>query len=138
MLVYATVGDYLDVDDNPPDNIDALLATASRLVRKATKSAIYDVDAAGKPSDVDVLAAFRDATVLHAKAMADAGITSPNAGAAGISALVTSASIVGASVSYAGATGDTLTARAGLLSTLCADALWCLESVGMIWGVQTW
>jgi len=64
VLVYAEASDLAEAPwslDPAPDNADRLIARASQLVRAATRSAIYDVDAAGKPSDEDVLAGFRDA-----------------------------------------------------------------------------
>ncbi len=143
MLTYATAADFNEqaTSDLTVEQISRLLTTASRLVRLATKTAIYDVDSAGKPSDPDVLEAFRDATVIHAQALATAGITSPSAGAtAGAGGVVASASILGASITYAagsnssGATAD----REALLAQLCPDALWCLESAGLVRAVQTW
>lgn len=147
MLLYATPADFnaLGTADLSVPEINRLLGAASRLVRDATRAAIYDTDSAGKPSDPDILAAFVEATVLHARALLDAGITNPAAGAtAGATATVSSASILGASITYAAgwsaASGSTVTDdRAALLATLCPDAVWALESAGVFPGVvQTW
>lgn len=146
MLLYATPADFnaLGAADLSVPEINRLLGAASRLVRNATRAAIYDTDSAGKPSDPDILAAFVEATTLHARAMLDAGITNPAAGAtAGAAATVSSASILGASITYgtgSAASGSTVTDdRAALLEALCPDALWALESAGVLPGVvQTW
>ena len=139
MLTYASPDDYLSAVGDDPDNCAALLRTASRLVRQATRAAIYDVLPSGAPSDATIAAAFREATVTHAAAMAAAGITGdPAAGRAILTGQITSSSIGKASVQRAtvqGADED----RNALLTFLCPDALWCLESAGVLSGrVQTW
>lgn len=61
--VYATADDYAAWSGAAaPSDVDRRLARASELVELATVTAYYDVDAAGMPTDADVLAAFRDAT----------------------------------------------------------------------------
>lgn len=67
-LVYATLGDLAggkpeDVTLSSSDTeLARQLAAASRDIRRATKTAIYDVDTDGYPTNVDVRAAFRLAT----------------------------------------------------------------------------
>lgn len=139
MRVYATSSDYFAVfPADSTDDVEPFLRTASRLVYLATRMATYDVDSAGKPSDPTVAAAFTEATVLHAHALISAGITDPTAGAATLPAQVASSSIGSASITYARNTGAD-TARAALLTTLCDDAAWALESADLTGGVvQTW
>lgn len=139
MRVYATSSDYFAVfPADVAEDLDPFLRTASRLVYLATRMATYDVDSAGKPSDPTVAAAFTEATVLHANAMIGAGITNPAAGAAGLPGQVASSSIGSGSITYA-RNADAEAARASLLTALCDDALWALESAGLTGGVvQTW
>ena len=139
MRVYATSSDYFAVfPADSTDDVEPFLRTASRLVYMATRAARYGVDAAGQPSDPTVAAAFTEATVLHAHALISAGITDPTAGAATLPAQVASSSIGSASITYARNTGAD-TARAALLTTLCDDAAWALESADLTGGVvQTW
>jgi hypothetical protein len=76
--VYATRADlvaYAPAGFTVPTDPEAtrLLTSASKLIRRATKTAIYDVDAQGYPSDVDIRAAFRDATCAQALWWLDTG-----------------------------------------------------------------
>ena len=138
MRVYAATGDYITVF--PDDDYDPTLnlRAASRVVARATRAARYDVDSAGKPSDPTILAAFTEATVLHAHALYSAGITDPTGGAGTLPGVVASSSIGSASLTYT-RSADSETARAALLDTLCADAAWALESAGLASGpVSTW
>lgn len=139
MRVYATSSDYFAAfPADSTDDIEPFLRTASRLVYLATRMATYDVDSSGKPSDPTISAAFTEATVLHANAMIGAGITNPAAGAAGLPGQVASSSIGSASITYA-RNADADTARVALLSGLCEDARWALDSAGLLSGtVRTW
>jgi hypothetical protein len=67
-LVYANLG---DLAGNKPEDVTLSssdteltrqLASASREIRRATKTAIYDVDTDGYPTDTDLREAFRLAT----------------------------------------------------------------------------
>lgn len=67
-LVYATLG---DLAGNKPEDVTLsssnteltrLLGSASREIRRATKTAIYDVDTDGYPTKVDIREAFQLAT----------------------------------------------------------------------------
>lgn len=83
VLVYAEASDLAEAPwslDPAPDNADRLIARASQLVRAATRSAVYDVDAAGKPSDEDVLAGFRDAVCAQVAVWVAADIDPSQAG----------------------------------------------------------
>jgi hypothetical protein len=69
--VFATVEQYeAYTGASAPANAERLLARASRLVSAATKTALYDTDPAGYPSDTDVREAFRDATCAQVEVWA--------------------------------------------------------------------
>jgi hypothetical protein len=123
VLVYATDAE-LGAWCNPlPDNADSLLRDASALVRKATRNDRYDVDAAGKPTDPDVIEAFRDATCKQVAIWAANDIDS-NKGVAGLEQLPASSSIAGASVSYDGAVNaEIAAARAQSTTALAVEAV---------------
>lgn len=123
MLVYATDAE-LGAWCNPiPDKAVTLLRDASALVRKATRNDIYDVDAAGKPTDPDVIEAFRDATCKQVALWAANDVDSDK-GSAGIDQLPASSSIAGASVSFDGAVNAAIAAaRAESTKTLAAEAV---------------
>lgn len=130
ILVYATSGDLVTwTGASAPDNVTTLLRTASLLVRKATRTAIYNVDSAGAPTDQDTIDAFRDATCAQAAAM-DANDVDPLAGQAGASQEVASSSIASASVSFASGSADT--SAADLLSDLCSEAAMILGEAGLL------
>lgn len=67
-LVYATLGDLTGYTAGStyvvPGEPEAtrVLTAASKAIRRATKSAVYDTDTNGYPSDAAVRQAFRDAT----------------------------------------------------------------------------
>lgn len=72
--VYATTADLANfLQDVPPANARKLLVQASRDIERATKTAIYDTDTNGFPTDAAVLAAFRDATCAQAEWWAETG-----------------------------------------------------------------
>jgi hypothetical protein len=67
VLIYATTADLAEwTQQAAPANAASLLRSASLLVREATKSAYYAVDANNLPTDTDVLEAFRDSTCAQA------------------------------------------------------------------------
>lgn len=65
--VYATESDYLEFteDDIAPDRIDSLLRRASAQVESHIRTAVYDTDEDGYPTDPDVSDALRDATCAY-------------------------------------------------------------------------
>jgi hypothetical protein len=70
-LVYATLADmagYAPAGTKLPDATEAVrvLTSASKFIRRATKTAIYDVDVDGYPTDAKIRQAFRDATCAQA------------------------------------------------------------------------
>ncbi|GAB3224132.1 hypothetical protein GCM10027447_12440 [Glycomyces halotolerans] len=72
--VYATPQEYADWlhpesapgAEDPPAGAERALRAASARVRKLTRTACYETDENGLPTDSDVLAAFRDATCAQA------------------------------------------------------------------------
>ncbi|PSK95774.1 hypothetical protein CLV30_12826 [Haloactinopolyspora alba] len=136
MLTYATETDLTASPwgiDPVPANVAALLRSASLLVRRKTRTAVYATDADGYPSDTGLRQAFTDATCAQAASWAAAGID-PTGGTAGAKqTAVTSKGIGSASLSYAGgaAAAD---ARARALDTLCPDAATVLVTAGVLHG----
>jgi len=110
--VYVTAAEYGDATDDQ-------LARASLAVDRALIGAIYDTDSNGMPTDADVLAAIKRATIAQARAIAavDGG------------PLLKSASIGSASYSYDTRTPDGLTLPAG--GGLCPDAAAELQLAGL-------
>lgn len=103
VLVYAEAADLSASPwmlSSPPDNAARLIASASNLVRTATRSAVYDVDPAGKPSDTEVLAGFRDAVCAQVTTWIAADIDPTQAGA-GASKVVAARGMGPRSVQYA-------------------------------------
>ena len=104
---YATPAElaaFLTPDPAPADAVAGrLLDRASRDVRRATKTAVYLVDATGLPTDPDVLAALKEATLEHAAWRIGRGEEDgiPSGGGA-----VTSATIVGVNVTQATGAGS--------------------------------
>ena len=63
MTAYATPAEFTTFAAGVlPADIDRLLLRASELVDDYTRTAMYDVDTDGFPTDADDIAAFRDAT----------------------------------------------------------------------------
>jgi len=76
MTVYATAGDYTAVTgQTAPADIDARLAAASDDIAYATRTAVYDTDTDGLPTDTVVLDAFMRATCWQAAYSIDSGVT---------------------------------------------------------------
>lgn len=89
---------YNDVDDH---ELEKLLTHASRLVRKATRRAIYDTDPAGNPTDIDTIETFREATCLQVEAWVRAGVHQDvGTGGAQQPAQLTASSENGASLTF--------------------------------------
>lgn len=129
VLVYAEASDLVAwTGREAPDNADVLLRSASLLVRQATRSAVYAVDASGLPTDAGIAGAFTDATCAHAAALAGAGVDPL---AAGTEAGVSSTSIGSASVTTLGYLGAEA-AKLKLATTLCAEAQAILDSAGLL------
>ena len=137
-LVYATSGDLTTwTGTTAPANADRLLRAASILVRNATRAALYDVDQAGKPSDADVLTAFRDATCAQAAMWAAADID-PSEGGVGVAEpAVVSKSMGGRSIQYADLSGSVTVQqdRAKAARELCAEAVAILADAGLTSGM---
>ena len=138
MLVYATPTDLaMWAGDPAPINASQLLRSASILVRDATRAALYDVDQAGKPSDSDVLTAFKDATCAQAAMWAAAGIDPTEGGVAIGEPTVASKSMGGRSISYTDLSSSVTVQqdRAKAARELCAEAVAILEAAGLTSGM---
>lgn len=131
MLVYATVEHLAEWCNPLPDNAATLLREASGLTRKATRCDSYDVDPAGKPTDPDVIAAFRDATCRHVAFWVANGID-PLAGVAGLEQIETSSSIAGGSVSLdAGQNAQIVASMVASLDRLIDPAMGILRDASL-------
>lgn len=72
--LYATSADYAEeLLEAPPTGIRRKLLTASRMVDQMLLTAIYDTDDDGMPTDDDMIAAMKLATVLQVEFAAGAG-----------------------------------------------------------------
>ena len=134
MRIYATTEDLTAwLAPNPvPEDAAGLLRSASFLVRSETKTAIYNTDADGYPTDEGKLGAFRDAVCAQAKFWADHKIN-PSLGAAGVAPLAASKSIGGASIQYSTYV-STAEARANAAGVLGPDAWYILADAGLLGG----
>lgn len=129
IVIYADPADFVAYTGSAiPDNITALLRSASILVREATVSAVYDVDDDNLPTDTDILTAMRDATCAHAAAL-DAASIDPLA--AGTEAGISSTSIGGAAISYLGHVGSEAR-RQALATSLAPEAALILRAAGLL------
>lgn len=80
--IYATAADlpaYEGGDTVPADQADVLLRLASGVVDRLATGRRYDTDAAGMPTDPDIVQAFKDATCLIAIEAHATGLTTPGA-----------------------------------------------------------
>lgn len=133
MLTYASSDDLTNWDATitQPDNVTALLRSASALVAKAVNENPYD------PATV-ITDPKRDATCAQVAAWLAAGVTP---GTAGLSTSTTSAPKKAVKTDSAEVQYDTtlsssaaaLTARAELLECLCPEAMAILQQAGVLW-----
>lgn len=128
MLVYATEEDLITYtgDVHTPDNVDRLIAAASALVRRATRTAHYSTTPAGAPSDADIADGFRDAVCAQIQWWSDNEID-PQTATARIGSGVKSKSIGSASITYE----DTSAATAVAAVTLCQPAVDILDDLNL-------
>ncbi|GAA1327589.1 hypothetical protein GCM10009592_14620 [Brachybacterium rhamnosum] len=123
MRVYATQEDLAEWSSVPiPDTVDRMLEAASRLIERATITAVYPTDPDGYPVDGDTRDGFRMATCAQVAAWVELGVN-PILGAAGVTAkpTLTGKSIGGASLSYSpGATSDVTATIGGLTEQAAA------------------
>lgn len=133
--VYATADDlrsYVGSEESPATiaNADDLLNQASRDVRRATRAAVYAVDADSMPTPGPIADALHDATVLQAAALHSIGWARATE-ATKARPNVVSKSMGGVSVTYERSSGQQ---RADALAggDLDADALQVLEDAGLL------
>jgi len=132
-LVYATSTDLVDGSwlASAPANADRLLASASRMIRVATITSRYQVDATGGPLDATLITAFRDAACAQVAAWVTAGIDPAVTAAAGTHRVVASKGLGSGNVAYAD--GEQLAAAQERLRTgLCEEATAILTDTGII------
>lgn len=133
-VVYATSEDLAGApwSVSPlPANVDRQLAYASRLVRAATRSAIYATDDDGAPTDAAVIAGFRDAVCAQVSAWVSLGITDPAAeGASSSGGVVTSKSLGPRSIGYAGTEGKAAE-RARIVRELTDEAAGYIDDLNL-------
>lgn len=136
-LVYATNEDLAAAPwlvTEPPANVARLLAYASQLVRGATRSALYDTDTDGKPTDTKVIAAFKDAVCAQVSTWVGAGINPEQAGG-GQSGVVASKSLGPRNVQYAVYERDA-EQRQRITLNLTGEAAGYLADLGLCSAVQ--
>jgi len=112
-----------------PKTAPRLLHFASNLVARATKTAIYRVDADGMPTDLRIVDALRDATCSQVTTWVGIGID-PAKGAADGGNAIASKSRGAASIQYA-VYASTVLARASAATTLSMDARIILAEAGL-------
>ncbi|GAB3166911.1 hypothetical protein GCM10027059_26580 [Myceligenerans halotolerans] len=133
VLVYATTSDLAASPwglTDPPANVARLLAHASGLVRTATLTAVYDVDAERLPTDTTVAEGFRDAVCAQVSTWVEAGIDPAQAGG-GNPGVVASKSLGPRSVQYAVYERDASQRR--YITTHLTD-----EAAGYLWDLDIW
>jgi hypothetical protein len=138
-LTYATTADLSDFTDTPEEDLPAKherwLTLASALVRDATRTAVYDTEPSGAPSDSDVADAFTNATCAQVAAWMDLGVD-PTTGPGGVDpGVVESSGIGGATVKWS--SSAQATAKAATVDELVPEAMLYLvdlERVVTVWG----
>lgn len=134
MLIYATADDLTAWTTAAPDNVDPLLRMASGMVRHQTRAARYYVDPAGKPSDLDILHAMRDATCAQVAFWVSAEIDPTSAGVGKTEKVVASKSRGDRSVSYVSTSALIEQARTAGSVVLCGEAWMILADAGLTSG----
>lgn len=132
-LIYATPTDLSAWIGSVPDNVIALLRSASRLVRKATATAFYAVDTNLLPTDATYLQAFNDATCAQAAFWAANNID-PTTGGITTAAPIRARKIGSASLDYDTSVVSSVTAyaaKAFAARTLCEESQDILQLAGI-------
>lgn len=119
-------------DGYTEQELDSLITRASMLMRRATRTAFYAVDASGMPTGEKILRAFREATAAQVQAWVEAGVARDlSTGGANTSATVRSSSNNGSSITVDTSLADA--ARLRLLGGgLSEGAALILEDAGLI------
>jgi hypothetical protein len=132
-VVYATSADYTGQYPTAavPANIDAQLRYASRLVRRDTQTAIYDVlNDGATPSDPNVAEAFTEATCAQVNSWVTAGIDPFASGLQKAGTAIASKSLDGKAISYDNSVNNSVAAfraRQALIEELCPEAVLILQ-----------
>ena len=140
MFTYATIDDvkgdapaetYNDVTDQ---QLVKLVEHATRIIRGATRAAVYDVTPAGAPTEPETIEAFRDATCAQVQAWVEGEVWGALlSGGAATDPVVKATSDNGASITFDTGLGDA--AKAHLLTGgLALGAELILADAGLIGG----
>ncbi|WP_122262220.1 hypothetical protein [Ornithinimicrobium cerasi] len=138
-LTYATEADVeaqTPTDEDVPANVARRLVVASRWVRHATRTAVYDTDPTGLPTDETLLEALRDATVEQVLCWHRTGIDPDEGSTGAASGVVASKSLRSATIQYA-VYAESAKDRARVATTLCAEARLVLADAGLLGGPVT-
>ncbi|MGP6175437.1 hypothetical protein [Corynebacterium sp. A21] len=133
MRVFADENKLAEYMRDLPEDAAQWLIRASALVSKATRSALYDTDPAGMPTDPEVIEAMAVATCLQVAEWQGAGLN-PVAGVAGQEQKVASSSLDGASVTLTQVSEGLVTVT---LTELCDLSQTVLDDAGLS-GWQPW
>jgi hypothetical protein len=139
MLIYATPADLAAPPwslSPLPTDVDARLLSASLLVARATRSAVYDVDETGAPTDPTIITALRDATCSQVVTWAALGIDPRAAGADAATSsgrVATTRTLGPATLAYAGTEAATAR-RAATATTITLEAHGILDAAGLLPG----
>lgn len=133
MITYAVPADLAASPWNlttvPEADAERLIGYASRLIRRATVTALYTADTAGLPTDVALREAMRDATCSQVVTWVALAID-PAKGAADGGKVIAAKSLGSASVQYS-VYASTVEARARAASRLSQDAALILTDAGL-------
>lgn len=136
--VYASSEDYTALFGTPaPPKIDALLRSASILVRRDTMTATYATDTNGKPTEPRLVDAFKEATCSQAQFWSVNEID-PSGGGLPQTSAIQSKKIGTASLVYdttAQGNPTVVAARIDAASTLCPEAWLVLQQAGLVPGM---
>lgn len=116
----------------PEETAPGLIARASRLIRRATITAVYDARDDGLPVLETLRDAFRDAVCSQVETWVKLSID-PSQGAADGGKVISSKSRGSASVQFS-VQASTTEARARAATSLSSDALFILHEAGLAGG----
>lgn len=137
-LTYAAEEDLpAEIDGQAlPDSatVDRYLRTASGLVTRAIRRDRYETTSGGLPTDPDLAAALRDATVEQVTQWVAANIDPLKAGVVQPDRQVKSKSRGGASVTYTDDDPGVTARRAAAAGDLCDTAVVILQNAGFLSG----
>lgn len=131
MRKYATLNEYKDFAEQPPENdevVEKRLGTASFEVDGLTRTAAYATDAEGYPTDPQVREAFRDATCAIIQHWSPEGTDDP----LGVAMYAGAVKIGSVSLGTTSSSSDGLSAQEKLERRLGSRAISILTNAGLI------